>query len=238
MLHRDTDGNIVYHTILDYAGNDIRDTIENLETIMQALEDKLNEHIRNHPCGINCTCNGGGSGPVGPRELELRKSSLYIQYRYVGEFIWKNLVAISDLRGETGPTGSTGADGNIGATGIDGPIGPTGVKGATGAIGPTGPTGITGATGPIGATGSTGPKGATGAGGTRGDTGVKGATGQTGEDGSRGPTGPMGPVAEKVIIPESFSTKITSLSSEESPTVKITGVYPNLVFNFGIPSTN
>lgn len=61
--------------------------------------------------------------------------------------------------GTMGPTGATGATGDIG------PVGPTGATGATGDVGPVGPTGVTGATGDIGPVGPTGATGATGAGG-------------------------------------------------------------------------
>lgn len=88
----------------------------------------------------------GAAGADG-REVELRKDSTHIQWRYAGDAAWTNLVPLTDI---TGPTGATGA------TGATGPTGPSGATGATGATGPTGPTGPTGATGATGATGSAG----------------------------------------------------------------------------------
>ena len=61
-----------------------------------------------------------------------------------------------------GPTGPSGAQGEIG---------PTGPSGAQGEIGPTGPSGADGVTGPSGADGVTGPSGA------KGDTGPTGPSG-------------------------------------------------------------
>ncbi|RAS77400.1 collagen-like protein, partial [Priestia endophytica] len=55
--------------------------------------------------------------------------------------------------GPTGPTGATGDVGLTGPTGATGDLGPTGPTGATGDIGPTGPTGATGDLGPTGPTG-------------------------------------------------------------------------------------
>lgn len=57
---------------------------------------------------------------------------------------------LARLRGQTGPTGSTGAKGQTG---------PAGPKGDTGAAGPAGPRGETGATGPAGPQGDPGPQG-------------------------------------------------------------------------------
>ena len=59
-----------------------------------------------------------------------------------------------------GPTGPTGATGNIGPTGSDGnsgAVGPTGDTGSVGALGPTGATGETGPTGPAGLAGFVAP---------------------------------------------------------------------------------
>lgn len=43
----------------------------------------------------------GGSGSDG-REIELQKSTDYIQWRYVGDSKWNNLIALSDLKGANG----------------------------------------------------------------------------------------------------------------------------------------
>lgn len=39
------------------------------------------------------------------REIQLQKTSTYIQWRYVGETEWTNLIALTDI---TGPTGADG----------------------------------------------------------------------------------------------------------------------------------
>ena len=83
----------------------------------------------------------GADGEDG-REIELQASLTHIQWRYVGDVSWTNLVALSAITGPTGATGATGPTGPAGATGATGPTG------ATGATGPAGPTGPTGATGP------------------------------------------------------------------------------------------
>ena len=117
---------------------------------------------------------GGPQGPQGPqgakgdagqdgREIELQKTSLYVQWRYAGDATWRNLVALSDLKGEKGDKGDTG------------PVGPAGQKGEKGQKGDTGPAGPAGPIGPIGPTGPIGPQGQKGEKGEKGPKGDAGA---------------------------------------------------------------
>jgi len=76
--------------------------------------------------------SGSGSGGADGREVELQTSATHIQWRYVGDQAWQDLVALSTLEGPQGPAGPTGA------TGAAGPVGPTGPTGATGPAGPAG----------------------------------------------------------------------------------------------------
>lgn len=77
--------------------------------------------------------NGGGSGTVGKdgREIELQNSGTAIQWRYVGEEEWKDLVQLSELKGEKGDKGDTGEKGEKGDTGEQGQKGDPGDIGAT-----------------------------------------------------------------------------------------------------------
>ena len=123
---------------------------------------------------------GGPQGPQGPqgakgdagqdgREIELQKTSLYVQWRYAGDATWRNLVALSDLKGDKGDKGDTGPAGPIG------PVGPAGQKGEKGQKGDTGPAGPAGPIGPIGPTGPIGPQGQKGEKGEKGPKGDAGA---------------------------------------------------------------
>lgn len=87
--------------------------------------------------------NGGGGGTPGKdgREIELQNSGTAIQWRYVGDNAWTDLIQLSALKGEKGDKGD---------------------KGETGATGPQGPQGETGAQGPAGPQGETGPQGPAG----------------------------------------------------------------------------
>lgn len=105
--------------------------------------------------------------------------------------------------GATGAIGSQGQTGPTGATGLQGPTGGTGAsgpKGSTGTNGPSGSTGSTGVNGPTGSTGGTGLTGLTGAVGATGSAGITGATGDSGVMGATGATGPFGPNGEAFIL--------------------------------------
>ena len=93
--------------------------------------------------------NGGGGGTPGKdgREIELQNSGTAIQWRYVGDDAWTDLVQLSSLKGEKGDKGDKGDKGETGATGPQGP------QGETGAQGPAGPQGETGPQGPAGDSG-------------------------------------------------------------------------------------
>lgn len=54
------------------------------------------------------------------REIQLQKTSTYIQWRYVGETGWTNLIALTDITGPTGATGAAGTNGTNGTDGADG----------------------------------------------------------------------------------------------------------------------
>lgn len=103
-----------------------------IEQILQRL-DELEE-------------NGGGGGTPGKdgREIELQNSGTAIQWRYVGDNVWTDLVQLSSLKGEKGDKGDKG---ETGATGPQGPQGETGVQGPAGPQGETGPQGPAGDSG-------------------------------------------------------------------------------------------
>ncbi|GEM_PF-6663823 len=85
----------------------------------------------------------GDTGDVGPqglqgiagREIELQQGTTHIQWRYVGDPTWIDLVLLSELKGDTGATGATGPQGEKGDTGDVGPQGPQGPQGEQGPAG-------------------------------------------------------------------------------------------------------
>ena len=105
---------------------------------------------------------GGPQGPQGAkgdagqdgREIELQKTSLYVQWRYSGDATWRNLIALSDLKGDKGDKGDTGPAGPIGPVGPAGQKGEKGPKGDAGAVGPQGAPGVQGEKGPKGDAGA------------------------------------------------------------------------------------
>ena len=76
----------------------------------------------------HASANGGGTGTDG-REIELRKGTTAIEWRYVGDATWQTLVPLSDITGPQGPQGARGATGAQGPAGQGIPAG-----GATGQI--------------------------------------------------------------------------------------------------------
>lgn len=111
------------------------------------------------------TITGGSGDGADAREIELRKGTTTIQWRYVGDAEWTDLVSIADITGPEGPAGSNGAPG------ADGKDGQDGVEGITPHIGDNGnwylgetDTGkpSRGETGPAGEPGRDGVNGADG----------------------------------------------------------------------------
>ena len=94
-----------------------------------------------------------GSGATG---IALRVEGGFIQYSADGE-TWETLIAVAELKGETGargPQGETGPQGPKGDAGDTGPQGPRGDTGPAGPRGPAGPQGERGAQGERGPAGT------------------------------------------------------------------------------------
>ena len=77
--------------------------------------------------------NGGGAGTPG-REIELQNNGTAIQWRYVGDNAWTDLVQLSALKGEKGDKGDKGEKGDTGDTGPQGETGPQGPAGDSGIV--------------------------------------------------------------------------------------------------------
>jgi hypothetical protein len=71
----------------------------------------------------NLSVPGGGTDG---REVELRATDTAIQWRYVGETTWKELIQLSLLKGDKGPKGDVGPQGAQGPQGIPGSNGAPG----------------------------------------------------------------------------------------------------------------
>lgn len=82
------------------------------------------------------------------REIELQINGDYIQWRYKGDPLWKNLVKIDDIKGEKGDKGPRGERGERGERGLPGHHGSAGERGPQGPMGFTGPAGPQGDPGP------------------------------------------------------------------------------------------
>ena len=71
--------------------------------------------------------------------------------------------------------------------------------------------------------------------GPSGPRGATGATGPQGPIGETGATGPKGETGQNAVNPNFSIGTVTTLPSGSDATVTLTGTYPNLVLNFGIP---
>lgn len=168
--------------------------------------------------------NGDGTGGAGAdgREVILSKSATHVQWKYEGDAVWQNLVALSEITGVQGPQGVQGVPG---AAGAQGPQGQVGAQGAQGVAGPSGREveisnngshiqwryagatewanivalsalqglqGVQGLKGDTGAQGPQGLQGAQGLQGPKGDTGAQGVQGIQGTQGAQGVAGNNG----------------------------------------------
>ena len=102
---------------------------------------------------------------------EVRNSGTAIQWRYPAEEEWRDLVALTELRGAAGENGKDGADGK---NGVDGKNGTNGKDGKNGADGKDGINGLDG---------KDGINGKDGKDGINGKDGIDGKDGADGKDG-------------------------------------------------------
>ena len=126
---------------------------------------------------------------------EVRNSGTAIQWRYPAEEEWRDLVALTELRGAAGENGKDGADGKNGVDGKNGTNGKDGINGTDGKNGldgkngTDGKNGLDGKDGADGKNGLDGKDGADGKNGLDGKDGVDGKNGLDGKDGADGKNG-------------------------------------------------
>lgn len=128
---------------------------------------------------------GGGT-------IEMRVSDGYIQYSNDG-VTWENLIAVSELKGETGPQGFKGDTGPQGPQGISGERGADGAAGKDGSDGYSPEATVTPINGGVeiiikDRNGTTSANVMNGARGPKGDKGEPGAAGPQGPKGDPGAT--------------------------------------------------
>jgi hypothetical protein len=76
--------------------------------------------------GTNGTNGSDGADGIDGREIELQNNETAIQWRYVGDVSWTDLVLLTDITGPQGDTGDQGVKGDTGDTGATGAQGPQG----------------------------------------------------------------------------------------------------------------
>ena len=99
---------------------------------------------------------------------EVRNNGTAIQWKYSDETDWRDLVALTELRGAAGENGKNGTDGKDGSNGINGKDGINGTNGKDGINGIDGKDGANGKNGKDGINGVDGKDGADGKDGING----------------------------------------------------------------------
>ena len=120
---------------------------------------------------------------------EVRNSGTAVQWKYSDEADWRDLVALTELRGAAGENGKDGKDGVNGTDGKNGINGKNGIDGKDGA---DGKDGINGTDGKNGLDGKDGINGIDGKNGINGKDGTDGKDGKDGIDGKDGADGKDG----------------------------------------------
>lgn len=85
--------------------------------------------------GKDGTNGADGKNGNDGRKVELRKTDTHVQWRYFGETLWHDLIALDDLKGPKGDKGPRGEQGDRGPQGVMGYTGPRGPKGDPGSGG-------------------------------------------------------------------------------------------------------
>ena len=114
---------------------------------------------------------------------EVRNNGTAVQWKYRDETDWRDLVALTELRGAAGENGRDGANGENGTDGKNGINGANGKDGMNGVDGRDGANGENGTDGKNGINGANGKDGMNGVDGTDGQNGIDGKDGVNGKDG-------------------------------------------------------
>lgn len=107
-------------------------TIEALGTLSLEYKNSILKLLYGDIELAQATISGAGTGGIDAREVELRKSSTAIQWRYTGDETWNDLVALVEITGAQGEQGIPGPKGEPGVTGAQGEQGPAGEPGKDG----------------------------------------------------------------------------------------------------------
>ena len=158
-------------------------TLQTIQRQIGDLGDLQTTAKDNLVAAINEVALAGGAG-----SMNLRVADGYIQYSTDSGSTWTNLIAVADLKGDTGAAGTPGKDGakgDPGAPGKDGhsPVVTTTKSGKTTTISVDGAAIVTIEDGADGAPGKDGADGLNGKDGADGKPGAAGADGAKGADG-------------------------------------------------------
>lgn len=158
-------------------------TLQTIQRQIGDLGDLQTTAKDNLVAAINEVALAGGAG-----SMNLRVADGYIQYSTDSGSTWTNLIAVADLKGDTGAAGTPGKDGAKGDPGAPGKDGHSPVVTAT-KSGKTTTISVDGAAIVTIEDGADGAPGKDGADGLNGKDGADGKPGAAGADGAKGADG-------------------------------------------------
>lgn len=152
-------------------------------------------------CSLACFSTLYTSMSIRGANIEFQSNATHLQWKYVNDTEWTDLVPLTEIQGTEGYTpikgvdyfdGEKGDTGNQGSQGIQGEQGLQGTKGDKGDKGDPGEQGYQGLQGLQGEKGDQGNQGIQGIQGEQGTQGTAGAKGDKGDKGDTGDTGEAG----------------------------------------------
>lgn len=109
----------ILSTAMSLLNDSKLDKVELQDNILKFYAKEVVKFSIEIPTGTGESGIPGQDGRDG-REIELRKGETDIEWSYVGEENWKQLVSLEELKGQKGQDGQKGADGTPGRDGQDG----------------------------------------------------------------------------------------------------------------------
>lgn len=137
-------------------------TLSCLRTAKRRKEDENREKTAHRYAfgAFHCFCRRmRQNGKTNAALPEVRNSGTAVQWKYSDEADWRDLVALTELRGAAGENGKDGINGTDGKNGVDGKNGLDGKDGINGLDGKDGVDGKDGADGKDGIDGKDGADG-------------------------------------------------------------------------------
>jgi hypothetical protein len=114
----------LYHVTTGYAGHSIQVDYVALQQALQGPQGP--QGVQGGKGDKGDTGNNGTDGSNG-KQIEIQKGATYIQWRFVGDPSWIDLIALTTIKGDKGDKGDQGDQGAQGGAGAQGNAGANGI---------------------------------------------------------------------------------------------------------------